>query len=193
MERENKCKVLKNRTKQDIVYTKIREAEFVNALDNLAESICKEKESEAIDRAKEKLMHADLGQDYINIVALDKPDGEKNTCTKLVLPTKVSFMVTSQLNPNLEREEMKLVDRERSVENCLSVLNSLFDFAMEVQHLRQHTKNAIPRSLLSDLRKNFVMGLESEFADEQALLQEKVAKVRVSFSNLEGLRFHVST
>ena len=49
---------------------------------------------------------------------------------------------------------------------------------MNIQHLRQQTGNAIPRSSIYDLRNNFVMGLEPVFSDQRAILGELITKVR---------------
>ena len=62
----------------------------------------------------------------------------------------------------------------------MTVFESLLDFAMDVQYLRQQTNNAIPKTSLSELRKSFVMGAVSELPDQQAILQELIAKVRIS-------------
>ena len=90
-------------------------------------------------------------------------------------------MHLTEPKPNLEREEQKRLERKKNNKYCLSVFNSLFEFAMNIQHLRQQTGNAIPRSSIYDLRNNFVMGLEPVFSDQRAILGELITKVMSLF------------
>ena len=68
---------MKNRTEQNRIFTKNRDAQFDSALDDLAQRIRDQKELEAVGRAKEKLMHAGMCLDYINVVALAEHDGKQ--------------------------------------------------------------------------------------------------------------------
>ena len=97
-------------------------------------------------------------------------------------------MHVTKPKPNLEREEQKRLERKKNNKYCLSVFNSLFEFAMNIQHLRQQTGNAIPRSSIYDLRNNFVMGLEPAFPDQRAILGELITKVRAQLIFMKAFR-----
>ena len=77
IERRNQREILKNRTEQNRIFTKNRDAQFDSALDDLAQRIRDQKELEAVGRAKEKLIHAGMCLDYINVVALAEHDGKQ--------------------------------------------------------------------------------------------------------------------
>ena len=82
-----------------------------------------------------------------------------------ILYSKVVELLVSETTE--QHEENKKLKRQRNIESCASVFHSLLEFAMDVQSLRESTKNSIPRNLLSKMRKSFVLGNDPDLDDEQ--------------------------